>query len=87
MKYNMPRTTETYYASHEDLLQEQKAFDTYRDYRQKRTGKTYATKQKTPTHQFSTKTYQHTTNSNESVVLEKKGFAFYRTNLDQKPRS
>ena len=82
----MPRTTESYYSSHEDLLKEQKAFDTYRDYRQKKTGKTYATKQKNPTDQFNSKTYQYTTNSNESVVLEKKGFAFYKTNLDQKPR-
>ena len=81
----MPRTTESYYSSHEDLLQEQKAFDTYRDYRQKRTGKTYATKQKTPTHQFSTKTYQHTTNSNESVILEKKGKVFWTVTSNQKP--
>ena len=82
----MPRSTETYYSSHEDLLQEQKSMDTYRDYRQKRTGKTFESKQKTNTHQFNSKTYQYTTDSNESVVLEKKGFSFYKTNLDQKPR-
>tara|TARA_B100000963_G_C22519922_1_gene622546 strand:- start:124 stop:645 length:522 start_codon:yes stop_codon:yes gene_type:complete len=82
----MPRSTETYYSSHEDLLQEQKSMNTYRDYRQKRTGKTFESKQKTNTHQFNSKTYQYTTDSNESVVLEKKGFSFYKTNLDQKPR-
>ena len=81
----MPRNTESYYSSHEALLQEEKAFNTYRDYRQKRTGRTYAQKQKNPTHKFSTKTYQHTTNSNESVILEKKGKEFWTVTSNKKP--
>ena len=82
----MPRTTQDPYTSHDDLLQEVKAMNTYRDYRQGGGG-SFANMQKKATHKFPAKTYQHSTNSNDAVMLEKKGKVFYTTNLDQKPRS
>lgn len=82
----MPRTTQDPYTSHDDLLQEVKAMNTYRDYRQGGGG-SFANMQKKVTHKFPPKkTYQAATDSNDSVVLEKKGKVFYITSLDQKSR-
>jgi len=86
-KQNMPRTSETTYTSHQDLLEEVKSMNTFRDYRQQGSG-TFAQMKYTRSHKFPPKgLYQATTNSNESVVLEKKGRVFYTTSLDQKARS
>ena len=81
----MPRTTHDPYTSHEDLLQEVKAMNTYRDYRQGGGGN-FAKMQKKQTHVFPKKTYQSSTDSNDSVMHEKKGKVFYLTSLDQKSR-
>ncbi len=82
----MPKTAPETYTSHQDLLQEVKAMNTFRDYRQGGSG-TFAQMQKNPTHKFHPKkTYQATTNSNDSVVLEKKGKQFWMMSIDKTPR-